>query len=108
MEAIGHVVAQFFTDTASRFVEGEGRVLRTALMRMAYALALVATTALFAALAGALVLFALFVRLSESTTTAVAALLTALAALLVAAGLAFTARELTRSPARATRQGRDD
>ncbi len=100
MEAIGQVISQFFTKSASQFVESEGRALRGAVIRVAYALALVVGVVIFTTLGIALVLFAVFVRLEASVGISSAALATAAAAFFVSGGLMLGARELTRTRAR--------
>ena len=100
METIVQVLSQFFTNTASQFVESEGRALRGAVIRVAYALALVVGVLIFTTLGIALVLLAVFVRLEATMGISSAALTTAAAALLVSGGLMLGARELTRTRAR--------
>ncbi len=99
MEAITDAVSQFFTRTVSQVAQREGRVLRSALMRLVYALALVAATLALASLGIALMLFALFVRVEEAFGMASAAVATAATAFALAAAMAYWVRELTSSRA---------
>ena len=85
-----------FVIAVADLFEAEGRALRYAAIRLGWGLAMSALAGLFAAIGGALCLWAIFQYLDRAVDTATAALLTGGIAFLFVGALVWLARRLIR------------